>query len=205
MYIAKVYIDVLKKLYSMKLAGYYTSAKKVGFKSKNPKAVYINLSSTKDGDWLKTHAIINGMVIDIPRWVMTDYLRIGDILMPERRTVRFHKDRLTVSPELEGMLKESGYRYGGGAGQHARIGTPGLDTADVRELTFAERVRGGVQDGELTPNDMLKKILESFEKIRPRHDNDEAAFAKCVEFYGWNAFELSMALYWSKKGSAAER
>lgn len=176
----------------MKLAGYYTSSKTAGFKSKNPKAVYVNLSLANDGDWLKTHVIINGQIVDIPRWVMLDYLRIGEILMPERRTVRFHKDRLTVSPELEGMLAERGFRYSVRPGEHVRVGAPELDTSAVGALTFADRVREGVEAKELTVADMLEKIVESYRMARQGDGGD--AFSVCQVVYGWSTFELTLAL-----------
>lgn len=171
-----------------KLLGYYTTSIEATFKPKNPKAAYINLSLVNN--WIKTTVMMNGQFISIPRWLLLDHLSIEQTLDPERRSVRDSKERLTVQPELTKLMAAKGFRYG--EGMNASIPKPELN-GDTGRLKFADTVREQLMRAEITHVEVVRDIMISFFKIRPRHQSDEDAAVACMDIYGWNWFEFQAA------------
>ena len=173
-----------------KLMGYYTTAIKSGFKPKNPRAAYVNLSLVNN--WIKTTVMIGGHFVSIPRWLLLDHLSIEQTLDPERKSVRDSKDRLTVQPELTKMMADKGFRFG--ERMNTYIQKPELGgSEDIVRMKYADTIRGGLGRGEITYGDAVKKIMISFFKIRPRHVSHKGAVTACRDVYGWNWFEFQAA------------
>lgn len=126
--------------------------------------------------------------MQIPKWVMRDFLSLGGVMYPDAPlNRRENPEHVIVEDVMKDRLAAAGFRYNPGH-THSCLPDAGTDPGVVLEHTSrTDLARAG------KPDDMYQAILADIDTtIRGGADPSKwAGVQKVIADYGWTHFEVS--------------
>lgn len=169
------------------LAEYWFNSTRV---FQNSNTSYISLYD--DGRSANIIVIMGGYKVQLPKWLMRDYISLSFVAYPKQRFVRRNPYHVTILDNMKKMLANTGLYYDPG-GLRGTVRTNISGVLIDPDIVFDQDSRANIaRIGD--HNDMLRMIsddiIESGANITKRSGVEEVR-----KKYGWTTFEVVMAAH----------